>query len=72
MLTRFGYAHGRRLAENMRGAFPWQSEREWQRAGGRLHMLHGLCTSTATSCRDDCAPACDCAQWPGHILTLGL
>jgi two-component system response regulator HydG len=42
VLTRFGYAHGRRLAEAMRGAYPWQSEREWQRAGGRLHMLHGL------------------------------
>src|SRR5204863_4869477 len=42
VLTRFGYAHGRRTAEAMRTAFPWESEREWQRAGGRLHMLHGL------------------------------
>jgi DNA-binding NtrC family response regulator len=42
VLTRFGYAHGRRLAETMRGAYPWPSEREWQRAGGRLHMLHGM------------------------------
>ncbi len=42
VLTRFGYAHGQRIAEAMRGAFPWQSERDWQRAGGRLHMLHGL------------------------------
>ncbi len=42
ILTRFGYAHGRRTAESMRRDFPWESEREWQIAGGRLHMLLGL------------------------------
>ncbi|MBI5014704.1 MAG: sigma 54-interacting transcriptional regulator [Deltaproteobacteria bacterium] len=42
VLTRFGYAHGRRTAENLRSEFPWESEREWQWAGGRLHMLHGM------------------------------
>ena len=42
MLTRFGYAHGWRTADNLRNAFPWQSEHEWRIAGGRLHTLQGL------------------------------
>jgi DNA-binding NtrC family response regulator len=41
LLTRFGYAHGRRMAENLRGAFAWDSPDEWRKAGGRLHMLQG-------------------------------
>ena len=42
VLTRFGFAHGWRTAESLRGEFPWESEREWQTAGGRLHELQGL------------------------------
>jgi two-component system, NtrC family, response regulator HydG len=42
ILTRFGYAHGWRTAENLREGFPWESERDWRVAGGRLHMLQGL------------------------------
>jgi transcriptional regulator with PAS, ATPase and Fis domain len=42
ILTRFGYAHGWRTAEALRSEFPWESEKEWQWAGGRLHMLHGM------------------------------
>jgi DNA-binding NtrC family response regulator len=42
ILTRFGYAHGWRTAESLRSGFPWESEREWRIAGGRLHMLQGL------------------------------
>ena len=42
ILTRFGYAHGWRTAENLRSGFPWENEREWRIAGGRLHMLQGL------------------------------
>ncbi len=42
ILTRLGYAHGWRTAETLRSDFPWESEREWQRAGGRLHMLLGM------------------------------
>ncbi|HEY3359165.1 MAG TPA: sigma-54-dependent Fis family transcriptional regulator [Polyangia bacterium] len=42
VLTRFGYAHGWRMAESLRHGFPWDDELEWQEAGGRLHMLHGL------------------------------
>jgi DNA-binding NtrC family response regulator len=41
ILTRLGYAHGRRVAENLRTAFAWDSEEEWRIAGGRLHMLQG-------------------------------
>lgn len=42
VLTRFGYAHGWRTAESLKSAFIWDSERDWQRAGGRLHTLQGL------------------------------
>ncbi len=42
ILTHFGFAHGWRTAEAMKDAFPWDSEREWRIAGGRLHRLQGL------------------------------
>jgi DNA-binding NtrC family response regulator len=42
VLTRFGYAHGWRTAENLRTALPWDSEEDWRNAGGRLHTLQGL------------------------------
>jgi len=42
ILTRFGYAHGRRTAATLKTALPWDSEHEWRIAGGRLHMLQGL------------------------------
>ena len=42
VLTRFGYAQGWRTADTLRTALPWESEDEWQRAGGRLHTLQGL------------------------------
>ena len=42
VLTRFGYAHGWRTADNLRTAFPWDNEAEWRHAGGRLHTLQGL------------------------------
>ena len=42
VLTRFGYAHGWRTAQAMRQQFPWENEREWKIAGGRLHTLQGL------------------------------
>ncbi len=42
VLTRFGYVHGRRTAETMRDAFPWDDEGEWKRAGAKLHSLAGL------------------------------
>ena len=42
VLTRFGYAHGWRTAENLRSAMPWDSDDDWRHAGGRLHTLQGL------------------------------
>jgi len=42
VLTRFGYALGRRTAETLKDAFPWDSEDDWRRAGGRFHRLQGL------------------------------
>lgn len=42
ILTQFGYAHGHRVAQTMKTAFPWDSEREWQLAGARLHKLQGF------------------------------
>ncbi|MBI4509300.1 MAG: sigma 54-interacting transcriptional regulator [Deltaproteobacteria bacterium] len=42
VLFRFGYAHGWRTAEALKHEFPWDSEREWRTAGGRLHELQGL------------------------------
>jgi DNA-binding NtrC family response regulator len=42
VLTRFGYAHGWRTAMALKQQFPWENEREWKIAGGRLHTLQGL------------------------------
>jgi DNA-binding NtrC family response regulator len=42
ILTRFGYAHGWRTAENLRTGLPWDNDDEWRHAGGRLHTLQGL------------------------------
>ncbi len=42
IFTRFGYTHGYRVAEAMKTAIPWDDEREWRVAGGRLHRLHGM------------------------------
>src|SRR4051812_2619101 len=44
LLTQFGFAHGWRTAEVMKTHFPWDDEREWKTAGGRLHRLEGLVT----------------------------
>jgi DNA-binding NtrC family response regulator len=44
VLTRFGYSHGYRLALAMKTAIPWDDDREWRVAGGRLHRLHGMVT----------------------------
>jgi predicted RNA methylase len=51
ILTRFGYAHGWRVAESLRTSFPWQSEQEWHRAGGRLHQTSSPTPSTSRSPR---------------------
>jgi two-component system, NtrC family, response regulator HydG len=42
IITRFGYAHGYRVARTMKTAIPWDSENEWRISGARLHKLQGL------------------------------
>ena len=42
ILSRFGYIHGRRMAEAMRTQFQWDSEADWHRAGARIYALQGL------------------------------
>jgi len=48
VLTRFGYAHGWRVAEMLRQGFPWDSEDDWRAAGARLHTLQGLVRAEVT------------------------
>jgi len=47
VLTRFGYAHGWRTAENLKTEFPWDDEWQWRWAGGRIHTLQGLVVAEA-------------------------
>jgi DNA-binding NtrC family response regulator len=42
ILSRFGYVHGRRIAESMRTQFKWENDAEWRRAGARIYALQGL------------------------------
>ncbi|HEY5039828.1 MAG TPA: XylR N-terminal domain-containing protein, partial [bacterium] len=42
ILSRYGYIHGRRLAETMKNKFDWNSDEDWQRAGARIFALQGL------------------------------
>ena len=42
VLTRFGFAHGWRMAEAMRVEFTWDSDDDWRRTGTRIHALQGL------------------------------
>ncbi len=42
ILSRYGYIHGRRLAETMKNKFKWDSDEEWQKAGARIYALQGL------------------------------
>jgi len=42
ILSRFGYIHGRRMAEAMRTQFQWDSDADWHRAGARIYALQGL------------------------------
>jgi two-component system response regulator HydG len=48
VLTRFGYAHGWRVAETLRNGFPWDSEDEWRAAGARLHTIQGIVRAEVT------------------------
>ncbi len=42
VLTQFGFAHGWRMAEAVRGQFQWANDEQWRLAGPRLYTLEGL------------------------------
>jgi transcriptional regulator with PAS, ATPase and Fis domain len=42
ILSRYGYIHGRRLAETMKNKFKWDSDEDWKKAGARIYALQGL------------------------------
>ena len=77
VLTRFGYAHGWRVAETLRNEFPWDSEDEWRMAGARLHTIQGLVRAEVTHpWRSGAAPVAegiwhDSYEAEQHLLHLG-
>jgi DNA-binding NtrC family response regulator len=78
ILTRLGYAHGWRTAETLRTELPWDSEREWQRAGARLHMLQGMVVIEQVAPAAEAAPApfaestwLESYEAEQHLLHLG-
>jgi DNA-binding NtrC family response regulator len=42
ILSRYGYIHGRRLAETLKNKFKWETEEEWRKAGAWIYALQGL------------------------------
>jgi DNA-binding NtrC family response regulator len=77
VFTRFGYAHGWRVAEMLRKGFPWDSEDEWRAAGARLHTIQGLVRAEVTrSSPGPSAPGAegiwhDSYEAEQHLLHLG-
>jgi two-component system, NtrC family, response regulator HydG len=77
VLTRFGYAHGWRVADTLRKGFPWDSEDEWRKAGARLHTMQGLVRAEVTQASFSvAAPGAegiwhDSYEAEQHLLHLG-
>jgi len=77
VFTRFGYAHGWRVAEMLRKGFPWDSEDEWRIAGARLHTIQGLVRAEVTRSWSNGATAGAEGIWHDsyeaeqHLLHLG-
>ncbi|PYR50122.1 MAG: sigma-54-dependent Fis family transcriptional regulator [Acidobacteria bacterium] len=77
VLTRFGYAHGWRVAETLRKGFPWDSEDEWRAAGARLHTIQGIVRAEVTrSSLSSATPVAeglwhDSYEAEQHLLHLG-
>jgi two-component system, NtrC family, response regulator HydG len=77
VLTRFGYAHGWRVAETLRTGFPWDSEDEWRAAGARLHTIQGIVRAEVTRTSvSSAAPGAegiwhDSYEAEQHLLHLG-
>ncbi len=55
ILTRFGYAHGRRTAESLKKEFPKLFADSW--TGPKLHMLHGMMVAEGAKRNDDSGTA---------------
>ena len=55
ILTRFGYAHGRRTAESLKEEFPKLFADSW--TGPKLHMLHGMMVAEGAKRNDDSGTA---------------
>ena len=79
VLTRFGYAHGRRTAEAGRDHLPWDSAADWQHGGERLHALQGLVIVEPMEWTDEDGPRpLACGTWrhsyeaEQHRLHMGL
>ena len=76
VLTRFGFAHGWRVADRLESALPWDDPEEWRRAGGRIHRLKGLVTFEPVQDRAPGGPFAE-AIWPDsyeaeqHLACLG-
>src|SRR6201987_1496471 len=77
VLTRFGYAHGWRVAETLRTGFPWDSEDEWRAAGARLHTIQRIVRAEVTHASvSSVAPGAegiwhDSYEAEQHLLHLG-
>ncbi len=79
VMTRFGYAHGWRTAENLENALPWASVEEWRRAGGRLHRLQGMVTFEPVHASEAAEPPAfaeaiwrDSYEADQHLLHFGV
>jgi DNA-binding NtrC family response regulator/predicted hydrocarbon binding protein len=75
ILSRFGYVHGRRMAEAMRSQFKWDSDDDWRRAGARIYALQGLFMlepETAASFGPEGGTWRVSYEAEQHILHLGL
>ena len=74
LLSRFGYAHGQRLAEAIRTQFKWDSDEDWRRAGSKIFALKGLFMLAPGS---NLSYAADGGSWrvsyeaEQHLLHLG-
>jgi DNA-binding NtrC family response regulator/predicted hydrocarbon binding protein len=76
ILTRFGYAHGRRTAESLKKEFPKLLADSW--TGPKLHMLHGMMVVEESIRTDGSGPAPivetfwhDSYEAEQHLLHLG-
>jgi transcriptional regulator with PAS, ATPase and Fis domain len=75
LLTRFGFAHGYRMAEAMISAFPWDNLDEQRKAGGVIHTLAGhirLMPNSEDPLSPGGATLLESYEAEQHLLHLGL